>query len=271
MDKPLGGRTALVTGGARRIGAAIVRALADAGATVWIHCNRSRADAEALLATLGPRAGGILSADLANPGEREALFAEAVRRSGGIDVWVNNAALFLPDSSDPGALAAQRAVNRDAPLAFLDALAAARRPACVLHLLDARIALPPASDAPFARYADPSAPSPRPSPAPHARWPPWTSASTASPPATSCPPKRTANAHGPPFCPAARHRTMSRAPPCSPPQPPPSPDKSSFSTPGSTSPPAPEPPAPHSVGMFPRSAAMAAWWVRSSRTGVSAT
>lgn len=154
FDKPLGGRTALVTGGARRIGAAIVRALADAGATVWVHCHRSRADAEAMLATLGPRAGGILSADLADPGEREALFAEAVRRSGGIDVWVNNAALFLPDSADPGALAAQRAVNHDAPLAFLDAMAAARRPACVLHLLDARIALPPADDAPFARYAD---------------------------------------------------------------------------------------------------------------------
>ena len=150
---PLGNRTVLVTGGARRLGAAIARAFAAAGATVWIHCHRSRADAEALLADLGPRAGGLLSADLADPASRAGFFAEAARRTGGIDVWVNNAALFLPDTASPAGLAAQRAVNRDAPLAFLDFLAAARHPACVIHILDARIALPPSADAPFAAYA----------------------------------------------------------------------------------------------------------------------
>lgn len=147
---PLAGRTALVTGGARRIGAAIVRALADAGATVWVHCRRSRADAEALLATLGHRAGGLLSADLADPDSRTALYAEALRQSGGIDIWINNAALFLPDTASPDALDAQQAVNHDAPLHFLRALADTARPASVIHLLDARIALP--ETAPFTRY-----------------------------------------------------------------------------------------------------------------------
>lgn len=150
---PLAGRTALVTGGARRIGATVVRALAGAGATVWVHCNRSRDDARALLSTLGPRAGGLLSADLSSPDARTVLYAEARRQSGGIDIWVDNAALFLPDTAPAEALAAQRAVNLDAPLAFLNLLAADRRPACVLHLLDARIALPPAADAPFSAYA----------------------------------------------------------------------------------------------------------------------
>lgn len=150
---PSGNRTVLVTGGARRLGAAIARAFAAAGATVWVHCHRSRSEAEALLAGLGPRGGGLLAADLADPGARDAFFAEAARRTGGIDIWVNNAALFLPDTASADALAAQRAVNRDAPLAFLDAFAAARRPVCAIHILDARIALPPSADAPFAAYA----------------------------------------------------------------------------------------------------------------------
>lgn len=150
---PLAGRTALVTGGARRIGAAIVRELTAAGATVWFHCNRSRTAAEALLADLGPRGGGVLTADLAAPDARAVLYAEAKRQSGGIDVWINNAALFVPDTAPADALATQRAVNHDAPLHFLDALAADRRPACVIHLLDARIARPPATDAPFSSYA----------------------------------------------------------------------------------------------------------------------
>lgn len=155
MPLPLANRTALVTGGARRLGAAIVRALADAGATVWVHCNRSRAEAKALLATLGPRAGDLLTADLAAPGAPTALHAEATRQSGGIDIWINNAALFIPDTAPADALTAQHAVNHDAPLAFLDMLAAARHPASVIHILDARIALPPAADAdaPFGRYA----------------------------------------------------------------------------------------------------------------------
>lgn len=153
MHLPLANRTALVTGGARRIGAAIVRALADAGATVWVHCNRSRADADTLLTSLGPRAGNLLTADLASPDAPTALHAEATRQSGGIDIWVNNAALFLPDTAPADALSAQRAVNHDAPLAFLDAFAAALRPACVIHILDARIALPPDADAPFTAYA----------------------------------------------------------------------------------------------------------------------
>lgn len=149
---PLEGRTALVTGGGRRIGAAIVRALAEAGATVWVHCNRSRPDAKALLATLGPRAGGVLSADLASPDARAAFYDEARRRSGGIDIWINNAAVFFPDTAPDDAIAVQRTVNHDAPLYFLDALASDRRSACVIHILDARIALPPDTDTPFPAY-----------------------------------------------------------------------------------------------------------------------
>ena len=48
MNEFTGPRTAIVTGGAKRIGAEIVRALAADGWHVLIHCNRSRAEADAL-------------------------------------------------------------------------------------------------------------------------------------------------------------------------------------------------------------------------------
>ena len=52
VPPPLQGRTALVTGAARRVGAEIVRHLHAAGANVVIHCNRSLEQARALAAGL---------------------------------------------------------------------------------------------------------------------------------------------------------------------------------------------------------------------------
>ena len=60
-----GPRTAIVTGGAKRIGAEIVRALAADGWHVLIHYNRSRAEAEALAAEVGDAT--VVGADLADP------------------------------------------------------------------------------------------------------------------------------------------------------------------------------------------------------------
>jgi hypothetical protein len=64
--------TAIVTGGARRIGAALARALAEDGWHLLIHCRRSVAEAEALAAELGNAA--IVAADLADP-EADAIMA----------------------------------------------------------------------------------------------------------------------------------------------------------------------------------------------------
>ena len=65
----LKGRYILVTGAAKRIGAAIARNLAAAGANVAVHCNASADAARALAAEL--RAGGsdafAIQADLAHP------------------------------------------------------------------------------------------------------------------------------------------------------------------------------------------------------------
>jgi pteridine reductase len=95
----LAGQVALVTGGARRVGAEIVRHLHAAGATVAIHCHRSRSAAQALAMELnGGRAGSALvcSADLLQTDALRPLVAGIVAELGGLAILVNNASSFYP-------------------------------------------------------------------------------------------------------------------------------------------------------------------------------
>lgn len=95
----LEGRTALVTGGARRIGAQLVRALHARGANLAIHCHRSHAAADELADELErARAGSVtvVNADLrAAEGCHQAV-ADAAGAWGRLDVVVNNASTFYP-------------------------------------------------------------------------------------------------------------------------------------------------------------------------------
>lgn len=137
----LAGKTALVTGGSRRIGAAICRELAARGAAVAVHYRRSEAEAIAMNRVLKH---GVFSlrGDLANPQEREWIFREAAEWLGRVDILVNNAALFARDGEiDPAAL---RAVNVEAPLDLARRAAAQPGGGCVIHVLDSRIARPEA-------------------------------------------------------------------------------------------------------------------------------
>ena len=95
----LDGQVALVTGGARRVGAEIVRHLHAAGATVAIHCHRSRGEAEALAADLNARRAGsalVCSADLLRLDALRPLVEGVVARLGGLAILVNNASTFYP-------------------------------------------------------------------------------------------------------------------------------------------------------------------------------
>jgi len=99
MTAPLTGKVALVTGGAKRVGAAIVRRLHAAGAVVMIHHRASAADAKALVAALNAaRANSAASvrADLLNVSAVAELVKSTVERFGGLDVLVNNASTFYP-------------------------------------------------------------------------------------------------------------------------------------------------------------------------------
>jgi len=92
----LAGKTALVTGGAKRIGRAIALELARAGASVAVHYGRSRDEAAALaeeIRRLGVRAEAV-HADLADPAQIEAMFAELRRAFARLDVLVNSAGVY---------------------------------------------------------------------------------------------------------------------------------------------------------------------------------
>jgi pteridine reductase len=84
-------RVALVTGGARRIGAAVSRKLAAAGFRVAFTFRASRAEAKALAAEIG---GETFRLDLGRPEAFPHLAAAAARRFGRLDLLVHNAALF---------------------------------------------------------------------------------------------------------------------------------------------------------------------------------
>jgi len=90
-------RAVLVTGAARRIGAAISRKLHGAGARVALHCNRSRDEAEELAAELNAlRAGSafIVQGDLLDAGALTRIVEDAASAMGRLDGLVNNASSF---------------------------------------------------------------------------------------------------------------------------------------------------------------------------------
>ena len=94
------GKTALVTGGAVRVGRVISFALARAGAKVVVHHHSSSADAAALVDEI--RAGGgqadALQGDLGSMKEVRRVAQDAARPFGPIDILVNNASIFPPES-----------------------------------------------------------------------------------------------------------------------------------------------------------------------------
>src|SRR5258706_1912685 len=98
MDESLAGKSVLVTGGARRLGAAIARRLHAAGAAVLIHYRDSEADAvklEAELNALRPKSAAKVKAELLAPVAPRALVGAALESFGRLDVVVNNASSFF--------------------------------------------------------------------------------------------------------------------------------------------------------------------------------
>ncbi len=140
----MAGQCALVTGGARRVGAAIVRAVHAEGAAVMIHCHSSPEEADALAAELnGLRAGSaaVACADLRAQPELPALVEATLKRFGALHLLVNNASSFYPTPLgriEPAQWDDLMGTNLRAPLFLTQAAAPALRAAggAVVNLVD---------------------------------------------------------------------------------------------------------------------------------------
>jgi NAD(P)-dependent dehydrogenase (short-subunit alcohol dehydrogenase family) len=140
-------KVALVTGGARRIGRAIVETLAEAGWSVAIHANASLAEAEALAVSIRGAGGdaAAFAADLADPQAVAGLMPAVVDRFGSVTLLVNNASLFLRDTLttiDVPTWNRQFSVNIRAPSVLAGAMATALpapRQGAIVNILDQRV------------------------------------------------------------------------------------------------------------------------------------
>ena len=141
---PLAGRTALITGGGRRLGAEIARTLHAQGANVFIHYHRSRSEAESLAQLFNVLRANSAAAHCADLLDLEALpliVKAAVDQFGRLDVLVNNASSFYPTPLGEITVSAYddlMGTNLRAPL-FLTQAAAhelRRRDGLVINIID---------------------------------------------------------------------------------------------------------------------------------------
>jgi NAD(P)-dependent dehydrogenase (short-subunit alcohol dehydrogenase family) len=152
----LAGRTALITGAAKRVGVSIARALAGEGANIIVHYNTSGAEAEALVSELRDRGIGAwaLRASLNDAGQIMRMWEQArgCAPRGRISLLVNNASIFPSDTLQTvelESLERNLSINALAPLRLIRLFAAQVPEAgkredvedtlCAVNLLDARL------------------------------------------------------------------------------------------------------------------------------------
>lgn len=126
----------LITGGAKRLGAAMARALAGAGYPVIIHAHKSGPEAQALAAELNAR---VILGDLSDPDMPEKLIAEAGPLAG----LINNASHFIfdtPATTTAARITAHMVPNLIAPALLAQAFAA-QKPAqgVIINILDQKL------------------------------------------------------------------------------------------------------------------------------------
>jgi pteridine reductase len=97
MTQPLADKVVLITGGAKRVGAATARLLHASGARVMLHYRSARAEAQALAESLNDlraESAATAQADLLNMGALPELVKSTIAKFGALDVLINNASSF---------------------------------------------------------------------------------------------------------------------------------------------------------------------------------
>lgn len=145
MAQSLQGKTAVVTGAAKRLGRATALALAAEGANLVLHYHTSADEAEAVRAqaqALGVTAW-LVQADLGAPDAAEELVSKALAAAGTVDLLVNNASIFptsMLDTVNLDQVVENLTVNAWSPFAICRAFARQVGQGKIVNMLDARLA-----------------------------------------------------------------------------------------------------------------------------------
>lgn len=140
----------LITGGAKRVGAAICRLLHERGANLMIHYRQSLGEARALQSELNlkrPNSVAIIQGDLHNLHKLAGLVQETVNHFGRLDVLINNASNYYP--TELGEISEKQwddlvGINLKAPL-FLSQAAAnelGKNQGCIVNITDMHVERP---------------------------------------------------------------------------------------------------------------------------------
>lgn len=142
-NRPLAGKTALITGAAKRIGREIALTLAGNGANIIIHYRSSADEARDLqpeIESLGVRSW-LVSADFEKPDETDSLIERALAEAGSLDILVNSASIFpsdkVPNLTFDG-LMTNIQVNAWAPFVLTRSFAEKVGSGKVVNMLDSR-------------------------------------------------------------------------------------------------------------------------------------
>ncbi len=138
------GKTALITGAAKRLGAALAQGLSRAGACVILHCHRSRGDADQTAAAIIDAGGNasVIEADLSDNAAADALMGRAIALVGPIDALINSASIFHEcDFAEtmPSAIHENMNINAIAPMLLARRFAEQQRPGAIINLLDTMV------------------------------------------------------------------------------------------------------------------------------------
>jgi pteridine reductase len=144
MSQELKGKTALITGAAKRIGRETALTLADQGINIIVHFSRSDSEAREVAQRLQERGvkAWTIQADFRRPDEYQTLIERSRELAGGLDILINNASIFPPEKLGQltwSALSANMEVNAWVPFTLSRAFAQEIRRGKIVNLHDSRL------------------------------------------------------------------------------------------------------------------------------------